>query len=254
VGGGGDGYGPALVTPEALVAAASPTINALGSAFYFVPETLAAGKATGLDGFRLYFLGRGGPLGDVEPAVVASAFGYFAPPLVANLWESAKEKLAPRDAGRLYAEAAADLGRRKLADVEGLDAFCAAAEMVVASAERAGLALFAAWAAEPLTEDLPGRAMQLINVLREHRGSAHLVAVVAVGLAPAVAHAAKRPDMVQAFGYGEAPEVSDDDRALLQEAEVITDRIVTPAYAALTEAEAAALLHGLEAIEAALAG
>lgn len=241
------------MTPEELVAKVSPTITALGGAFYFDPGTLAAGKEKGLDGFRLYVLGRGGPLGDVEPAVVASAFGYFAPALVANMWTSAQEKLAPREAARLYGECMADLGRRKLADVAGLEAFCAAAEKVVAAAPIAGLALFTAWAAEPLADDPPGRAMQLLNVLRELRGSAHLVGVVAVGLAPAVAHAAKRPDMVQAFGYGETPEVSDDHRALLQEAEVITDRIVTPAWATLTEEEAAAFVHGLDAVEAALA-
>jgi hypothetical protein len=79
------------------------------------------------------------------------------------------------------------------------------------------------------------------------------VGVVAVGLAPVVAHAAKRPDMVSAFGYGESPEVSEDDRALLAEAEVITDRIVTPAWAALDEEEAVAFARGLDAIEAALA-
>jgi hypothetical protein len=241
------------VTPEELVATVHPKITAIGGAFYFVPETLAAGKEHGLDGFRFYFLGRGGPLGDVEPEVVSSAFGYFAPDLVANMWTSAKEKLAPREAGRLYGECAANLGRRVLADVAGMDAFCAAAGKVVASAQPAGLGLFAAWRAEPLADDMPGRAMQLVNVLRELRGSAHLVGVVAVGLAPMVAHAAKRPDMVQAFGYGEVPEISDDHRALLAEAEVITDRIVLPAYAALAEDEAAALLHGIEAIEAALA-
>jgi hypothetical protein len=251
---GGRPVPSAGVTPDELVAAVSPKINAIGSAFYFVPETLAAGKAQGLDGFRFYFLGRGGVLGDVEPSVIASAFGYFAPELVANIWSSAKERLDPREAGRLYHECAAEFGRRSLADVDGLEGFCAAAEKVVAAAHPAGLALFAAWAAEPLVDDAPGRAMQLLNVLREHRGSAHLVGVVSVGLAPALAHAAKRPDMVKAFGYAEGLEVSDEHRALLAEAEVVTDRIVVPAYATLTEDEAAALLHGIEAVEAALAG
>jgi Helix-turn-helix family len=185
--------------------------------------------------------------------VVASAFGYFAPDLVANIWSSAKERLDPREAGRLYHECAAEFGRRAFAGIEGLDAFCAAAERVVAAAHPAGLSLFAAWAAEPLVDDLPGRSMQLLNVLREHRGSAHLVAVVSVGLAPALAHAAKRPDMVKAFGYGEELEVSDEHHALLAEAEVVTDRIVVPAYATLTEDEAAALLRGVEAAEAAMA-
>ena len=37
----------------------------IGSAFYFHPDTLAMAKGHGLDGFRMYFLGRGGVLGDV---------------------------------------------------------------------------------------------------------------------------------------------------------------------------------------------
>ena len=81
----------AAMTVDELIAQASPIIGAMGSAFYFVPETVAVGKANGLDGFRFYFLGRGGVLGDVEPAVVASAFGYFAPAVVARMWSSARD-------------------------------------------------------------------------------------------------------------------------------------------------------------------
>jgi hypothetical protein len=51
------------MTPEELTAAASPRIGAMGSVFYFVPETAARGKELGLDGFRFYVLGRGGVLG-----------------------------------------------------------------------------------------------------------------------------------------------------------------------------------------------
>ena len=58
----------------------------IGSAFYFHPDTVAKAKSLGLDGFRMYFLGRGGVLGDVEPAVVSSAFGYFEPGLLAHMW------------------------------------------------------------------------------------------------------------------------------------------------------------------------
>ena len=57
------------MTPTELVQAACPKIGSLGGAFYFDKETLAKGKELGLDGFRFYFLGRGGVLGDVEPRV-----------------------------------------------------------------------------------------------------------------------------------------------------------------------------------------
>jgi hypothetical protein len=237
----------------ALIARTAPKINALGSAFYFAPETVAVGKEHGLDGFRFYILGRGGVLGDVEPAVVASAFGWWNGELIAKMWSSAKEKLSPREAGRRYVECCQALGRATLAAVPGLDAFCAAAEKVQRAADPAGLALFAGLAAEPLADDLPGRAMQLVATLRELRGSAHIVAVLATGLPTHLAHGIKRPDMYKSFGWGEqAPDVSDADRAKLDEAEVITDQLVTPAFSVLSESEADAFAAGIDAIEAAL--
>lgn len=244
---------PAM-TPEELVKKACPKIASMGAAFYFIPETVSRGKEQGLDGFRFYFLGRGGVLGDVEAKVIQSAFGYFHPALVAKIWNSAREKMAPRDAARLYLECAADLGRRTFGAVEGLDAFCAAAEKVVDAAEPAALALFAGIAAEPLPEDLPARAMQLVAVLREYRGSAHLAAVVASGLSPEIAHYIKRPDDYATFGYGgDAPAVTDAHRAALDAAERLTDAMVLTGYGALDAAEADALLAGVEAMERALA-
>lgn len=241
------------MTADELVKSACPKIGSLGAAFYFIPETVARGKEQGLDGFRFYFLGRGGVLGDVEAKVIQSAFGYFHPALVDKIWTSAKERMAPRLAARLYLDCAADLGRRKFADIAGLDAFCAAAEKVVAAADPGAYALFAGISAEPLPEDLPARAMQLVAVLREYRGSAHLAAVMASGLTPAVAHAIKRPNDVGTFGYTEPPAVTDADRAKLDAAEALTDAMVHDAYAVLDAAGAAALMAGLQAMEAALA-
>ena len=64
--------------PRETIAAIAPKTADIGSAFYFHPDTVATAKSLGLDGFRMYFLGRGGVLGDVEPAVVSSAFGSGA--------------------------------------------------------------------------------------------------------------------------------------------------------------------------------
>ena len=87
------------MTPDEIVSQACPKIADLGGAFYFVPETTSRGKERGVDGMRLYFLGRGGVLGDTSAAVVRSAFGYFNPGLVEKLWNSGREKL-PVDRGR----------------------------------------------------------------------------------------------------------------------------------------------------------
>lgn len=238
-------------TREFTANAAGP-IGTLGSSFYFAPNTLAAGKEHGIDGFRFYFLGRGGVLGDVESQVVASAFGYFHPALVDKMWNSAKEKLAPRDAGRLYLRCAHELAREKLAGVEGLDEFCAAAETINDAVDPAGLALYSAIDAEPLPDDAPARALQLLAVLREARGSTHLLAVRACGLSPRVAHQIKRPNDVKTFGWEEL-EITDDHRARHQRAEELTDELMEPAFATLDERGREALLRGLERISAAMA-
>ena len=245
------------MNPTDLMARACPILGHLGSAFYFTPETVAAGKAVGLDGFRFYFLGRGGVLGDVESPVIASAFGYFKPALVDKMWTSARERYPAREASRLYFGCCQDHGRAHLGGVEGLSGFCEGAQALVTKAmeDPAGLALFAGWAAEPLPEDLPGRAMQLVSVLRELRGSAHLIAVKASGLPSPVAHAIKRPNDVTVFGWadGEVPEPTDGDRRALDLAEELTDRLLEPVFASLDGEEASAFLHGLDAIKAALA-
>jgi hypothetical protein len=236
-----------------LVSTVSPTINLIGAAFYFTPETVAVGKEKGLDGFRFYILGRGGVLGDAEAPVVTSAFGWWNPGLIAKMWNSGREIMAPREAGRLYMSCAHTLGRAKFANVGGLDAFNAAAEKVIAAADPAALSLFAGIAAEPLADDAPARAMQNLAVLRELRGSIHLVAVLSTGLSPKLAHAIKRPDMVKSFGWGdEAPATTDADAAKLADAEAITDRLIAPAYSVLNDAERDALAAGVAACAAAL--
>ncbi|MGQ0481696.1 MAG: SCO6745 family protein [Pseudonocardia sp.] len=246
-----------MTSTSDLVAEACPRIAAIGPRFYFTDETLAVGKQHGLDGFRFYFLGRGGVLGDAEPVVVHSAFGYFHPALVERMWTSAQSRsgLTPREAGRLYMGACQDHGRRNLAEVSGLAEFCAAAEAVNDAADPAGLALYAGIAAEPLAEDLPARAMQLAAVLREFRGSAHIVALLATpGIDPLTAHSIRRPDFWTFFGHDEKDlrPGTDADRAALARAEALTDTLVTPAYDVLDEAGRRHLLDGLAAIEKAL--
>jgi hypothetical protein len=241
---------------QELISTACPKIGALGGAFYFVPETVGFGKEQlGIDGFRFYFIGRGGVLGDVEAPVVGSAFGYWEPTMVAKMWNSAKEKVAPRDGSRAYLGCAHAFGRQRFAGIEETEAFNAAAEAVVAAANPAGLALFSGYLGEPLPDEPPARAMQLLATLREFRGSAHLAAVVASGIEPRIAHAIRRPEMVKAFGWPEeVPPINDEDHRKLAAADALTDQIVAPAFGALDEAGAKALVAGLQRFEAAVSG
>ncbi|MHB8329618.1 MAG: SCO6745 family protein [Acidimicrobiales bacterium] len=243
------------MTPEELVTQACPAIGNMGWAFYFVPETLAKGKELGLDGLRFYFLGRGGVLGDVEACVIASAFGYFKPDLVGKMWDSARQTMGPRQAARAYLECCAEFGRSHFSAVEELDAFCDAAEAVRRAADPTGLSLYAGYVDEPLADDLPARAMQLVTVLREFRGSAHLLAIRAVGLSAKTAHYIHRPGDVAMFGYGAAdePTITDAEVSLLAAAKDLTDRLVLPAYAVLDNAGQQALTVGLARLEGALA-
>lgn len=243
------------MTNEELLATASPLIGELGAAFYFIPETMAVGKDLGLRGMEFYVLGRGGPMGDTDGAAVAAAFGYFKSSFLRGVWEDAKSRVSPRSAGAAHLECCANLSRSKFAGLADLDAIVGALDAVNDAADPDGLALYAAIKTEPLAADAAGRLLQLVALLREFRGSAHLVALRAVGLDSKTAHFIKRPDMWKSFGYGEdeAPTVTDAHHAQMAEAEAITNRIVEPAFAVLSDSQRTTLVGGLKAMKAALA-
>jgi hypothetical protein len=242
--------------PAELVAAVCPKIKDLGWAFYFTPETIAVGEGLGLDVFKFYFLGRGGVMGDVEPEVVVSAFGYFSPPLVRQMWNEARSIYPAHDAALVYLGCCAELGRAKLSDIGDLERFCSAAGAVNEAADPTGLALYSGIKSMPLADDPPGRAMQLMAVLREFRGSAHLLAVRAVGLDSKTAHFLKRPNDMAMFGWGagDTLEVTEAERSKLEAAERLTDELVLPAYSVLDETARLSLLTGVDAIGDALVG
>ena len=90
--------------------------------------------------------------------------------------------------------------------------------------------------------DPHGRAYQVLHVLREHRGSAHIVAVLAAGLTPFQAHYGKLgEDGLKSFGWRDwRTELLDiaglEDR--LGRAEALTNELITPAFATLNNDEA----------------
>lgn len=237
-----------------VISRAAPIINQAGSAYYFAPDTLARGTELGVDAMAWYIVGRGGAMGDTDPSAVAAAFGYFNPALVIASWTAAVEHISPRDAGREYLACGATFGRARFADIDGIERLAELLGAIDAAADPQGLGLYAALRAEPVVDDAPGRTAQLLTKLREFRGSAHLVAIRSLGIDPRTAHFAKRPEMFKMFGWDDAatPVVPQDFEARMAEAEAITDRIVTPAFAVLDAAAQADLLAGLTAVKAAL--
>lgn len=114
-----------------------------------------------------------------------------------------------------------------------------AADKILAATQVDAFPLFAGVAAEPMVDDIAGRAMQLLIVLREYRGSAHLVT---------------RPNDAAMFGWGpdDVPVIDDSVRVRMRETDAITDRLVRPAFAVLDANERRVFVDGLHEIQRAL--
>lgn len=231
---------------------AGKRIGPLGGAFMLHPETGARGDEIGLDFFGYYALGRGGVLGDVDGEVVAAALHFFEPSLVKGIWNSAKEKVAAREAAAHYAESCQIWGSNHLGDAADFDTFSKQAERVAQAADIPGLPLFAAWRAMPLPDDATARAYQLTHVLRELRGGANGMAIRCVGLTAQEAVGVNSPGMYQIFGYQGDPADPEQFRERIDRAEDITDEICAPAFSVLDEGERETFMSVLDAAAAKL--
>jgi len=233
----------------AVARAVATPIGLSGGRFYFAPSTVARAQQLGLDPLHLYYLGRGGVLGDATAAVVASAFGFINPDLVERMWAIGRQVLTPPQAATEYFECSAAVGRLHFGGLD-LDNFCRLAEGIVARTNPAGMPLFAGIAALPRVADPPGRAMQLLTVLRELRGAAHLICLLALGIEPRVAHYVRRPDYLAAFGWAEADIAmpASSIHTHLDKAEAWTDRLVAPAFGGVPPQERAAFVSTVETL------
>lgn len=234
------------MTGHDLAAAAKPAVLALGGGWMISSEAKAAGKDGGYRGWQLYLAGRAGVLGPASTDVVTAALGFFAPTLVQAAWPAGLAVAPLGHTVRRYTDVCRDWGRRVLADLADDDAVRLAEilERVARAADAAGLPLFAGWREQPLPDDGAARVAQLLHVLREHRGGAHLAAVRTVGLTPLEAVlAAGGPGNATFFGWAEPfPEVTQSVRDRHARAEDLTDESVAPAYAVLGDGEAAELV------------
>ena len=218
------------------------------------PATRAAGRELDYDGWPFYLAGRAGVLGPVGPEIVAAAVAFFPPSFIEAQWKIAL------DAGPLPRAVAAYLaqchrwGNEHLRNAPGLDRLCALAEKVISAAPIAGRPLFAGWATLPLPQGparRAARAAQLMQVLREHRGGAHVVAVAAAGLAPltaVLADPASGVDVARYFRWPPPyPEPTARDIAVRAEAERTTNALVGNDLETLSGAERSELVDLLAA-------
>jgi len=240
-----------MSTPgEATARAARSVVTGLGGAFMISPEAKAAGKDGGFRGRELYVVGRAGVLGDAVPEVVASAIGFFEPALVTSAWAAGRAKAPVADTVRRYAEVCQAWGRNRWSALAAVDELADLLGTVADAADPTGWTLFAGWRAQPLPADAPARAAHLLQVLREHRGGAHLAAVRVAGLTPleAIVAGPGGPGNAAFFGWPDPlPGADDALRERHARAEALTDQLVAPAYAVLDDHEGADLARLLAA-------
>lgn len=215
------------------------------------PEVLGPCKDAGYpNGFAYYVAGRGGVLGDVDADVVVSAFSFFEPGLVRKLWDSGVAVEGARASARRYGAACASFWTERLAGFSGCARLAELGERVIDGADSSGLALFAGWRGEARPSVASERAGYVLHLLREMRGSAHIVAVVASGLSPLDAVlATSGAEGAQRFGW--APPFADVPTTVKDAAESLTDSIVARLYASsLDEAELAEFVSLVEGAKA----
>lgn len=212
-----------------------------GGGFMSARATYVGGKELGLRGFDYYFIARGGVLGDVDPAVISATMVFFPRAFVDQHWAAGRAVLTPPAGAAHFAEACYAYGRQHFSSFQGAERLAGLAEKVADAVDPAGMPLFAGWCAMPRAADAPARLAMALDVLREHRGGAHNIAVLAAGLTPVEAIVGSRFGAINArfFGWPEPyPDAAPtaDRRA---QAEKTTNAMIAPAYAALDAAERA---------------
>lgn len=204
-------------------------------------STAARAEALGLmPPFGFWVNGRAGVLGDVDADVAAAAIGFMHAGHVRRYWESRPGELSPLAATVAYAEASAAWAEGVLADWSDDDAseLATLAGRVAGAADPSVGALFAGWRALEVDTSPVGAATIALNVLREHRGGAHLCAANALGLGPvgAIISAEDQvrggPAGADRFGW-ERP-YPEPDPVRRAEVEQVTSAICAGAYEALS--------------------
>ncbi|MDV6286622.1 SCO6745 family protein [Rhodococcus jostii] len=173
----------------AAVSDASSSIADIGATWMLHPEQFEASIAAGYPHpFAGYFAGRAGVLGEVDTHIVDAAIVIFAPDVVDAMWTSGRPVHGARGGAEIYTIQAAEWARKRFDGLEGLPRFVELGEKVLAVAPAANLPLFAGWRALPRVADSPGRAMQVLLILRELRCGIHLAALTAAGITPVEAN------------------------------------------------------------------
>jgi len=210
-----------------------------------------------------YFAGRSAPLGQVPAEVVHAAFYSFADGEVARHIPKVWETTTPRAAHTAREQGCVAALRRILGDLVGSPGLASAAELLVkasTSAPTEGRVMYAALRTLPIPAEPLARLWHAANMLREHRGDGHIVALMSEGIGGTEAHVLSALDMgihpPQSFGrihhlpQARLAAVMNGlrDRGLVDASDHFTDagRATKDRIEALTDALAEAPYDGLE--------
>jgi hypothetical protein len=214
-----------------------PVVTGLSANFMLDGATYAVAGDAGFNGMDFYGAGRGGVLGDVSADVVAAAFVFFNPSVVAAAWEGSRDVMSRAAAAELFAGCLVTWAGEHLDDDVDWARLAELAGKVVDRASIGGAPVFAGWKALPVPSDAKAAALHQLNALRELRMARHGAAVTALGLdiGAVVCHAS--PGMAPIFGW-DGTEIGPDVPALWDEAEALTNQATDHDYAVLDSAEA----------------
>lgn len=146
--------------------------------------TNAALAAKGLDFMSSYVGGRATSLGQPYGAVVASAFAWFEPGLVATLYDAASAALPHAQLVSIRDEATVASLRGVLGAEDPSEVADPLAAAAAQSAEGAGRPLFSGLLQRGRPSDPVHRMWWACDLIREHRGDSHVAAANLAGLGP----------------------------------------------------------------------
>jgi hypothetical protein len=137
--------------------------------------------ALGVDFFPGYVWGRAAALGTPTASVVAATFGVFEPRMIAAAYEAGVASATRDD----ILDARAAGGAASLDAIADPDECVAIADPLLRAVDTLdglGRPLFSALRSLPVPSSPGGRLWRAAELVREHRGDAHLAALVGAGL------------------------------------------------------------------------
>jgi hypothetical protein len=228
-----------------------------------------------------YFAGRSAPLGRVSAEVVHAAFYNFAEGEAACHIPRVWDTTTPEAAHAARQQGCVAALRRILAELVETPGLARAADLLgraSTSAPMNGRVMYAALRSLPMPEDPVTRLWHAANMLREHRGDGHIVALVSEGIGGTEAHVLSALDMdiypAESFGrihhlpkarlaavmdglrgrglVDASGRFTDAGRATKDRIEALTDVLAEAPYDGLQPAELDELVAALEPIAARL--